>query len=44
VHVILDNFSTHKTDLVKNFLQQRPERAADAQAKETGPAQSHSVS
>src|SRR6516165_6548242 len=24
VHVILDNFSTHKTDVVKNFLQQHP--------------------
>src|SRR5687768_3309000 len=24
VHVILDNFSTHKTDLVKVFLQQHP--------------------
>jgi transposase len=24
VHVILDNFSTHKTDLVKYFLQQHP--------------------
>ena len=24
VHVILDNFSTHKTDLVQSFLQQHP--------------------
>jgi len=24
VHVILDNFSTHKTDLVNSFLQQHP--------------------
>lgn len=24
VHIILDNFSTHKTDLVKQFLQQHP--------------------
>jgi hypothetical protein len=24
VHVILDNFATHKTDLVKGFLQPRP--------------------
>jgi len=24
VHVILDNFATHKTDLVKHFLQQHP--------------------
>jgi transposase len=24
IHVILDNFSTHKTDLVKQFLQQHP--------------------
>jgi transposase len=24
IHIILDNFSTHKTDLVKQFLQQHP--------------------
>ena len=24
VHVILDNFATHQTDLVKGFLQQQP--------------------
>ena len=24
IHVILDNFATHKTDLVKSFLQQHP--------------------